>query len=269
MPLQNTTEADFEAAKARQLRRRTILGYGGAIAIFIALIEIGHASLPPYLFPSAWEIAVNGFKALRVNYDDLLITLARLAVALLSATLLGWFLGLVMGAFRRSIGLVALPGLTIMQAIPALSLVLVASLWISNPEIRVWLICFALGVPLYAISVYEGIRDLDGDLIEAVDQFRPTKWQVIYILLIPQSFVHLLISLRSVSSLILRILVFAELIGASTGVGAKMGEAQTNFDIATIFSWTAIMVILNFGLLWIIDLVEARLLSWRREVAIR
>jgi ABC-type nitrate/sulfonate/bicarbonate transport system permease component len=139
----------------------------------------------------------------------------------------------------------------------------------ANIELRVWFICFTIGVPLFAISVYEGIRDLDGDLIEAVDQFRPSKWQVIYALLIPQSLVYLLISTRAVSSLILRILIFAELIGASTGVGARMGDAQTNFEMGMIFAWTAIMVALNFIFLWGVDFAERRLLSWRREVTVR
>jgi ABC-type nitrate/sulfonate/bicarbonate transport system permease component len=75
--------------------------------------------------------------------------------------------------------------------------------------------------------------------------------------------------MRNVSSLVLRILVFAELIGASTGVGARMGEAQTNFDMGMIFAWTAIMVAMNFIIVWGIDFAESKLLSWRREVAVR
>jgi len=249
--------------------KETILGYGITLALFVALIELGHASLPPYLFPSTLSIISATLTALQNNFGDLLITLARLVMALLTSTLVGWLIGLLMGAFRRTVSPIAIPVLSILQAIPALSWVLVASLWMANPEIRVWFICFTIGVPLYAISVYEGIRDLDGDLIEAVDQFRPSKWQVIQTLLIPQSLVHLLISMRNVSSLVLRILVFAELIGASTGVGARMGDAQTNFDMGMIFAWTAIMVVLNFLILWGIELAERKLLSWRREVAVR
>lgn len=262
-------EYDLEAAKARQLMLRTALGYGLAIAIFVVLIEAGHSSLPPYLFPSTLQILSNTVEALRSDWLDLLLTVIRLIVALLTATVLGWLLGLLMGAFRSSVGLVVMPILSILQAIPAASWILVASLWIAEPEIRVWLICFSLGLPLYAISVYEGVRDLDGELLEAVEQFRPTKWQVMYILLIPQSFVYLLISMRTVSSLVLRVLVFAELIGASTGVGARMSDAQTNFNMAMIFAWTVIMVVLNFAMLWLIDIAERYLLSWRREVAIR
>lgn len=260
---------DPEVALLRQRRIRTLVGYTIAIVLFVILIEIGHSSLPPYLFPSTQQILANTVVALTEEWADLLLTVFRLIVTLLTATALGWLLGLLMGAFRSSVGLVAMPILSILQAIPAVSWILVASLWIAEPEIRIWLICFGLGLPLYAISVYEGVRDLDGELLEAVEQFRPTKWQVIYILLIPQSFVYLLISMRTVSSLVLRVLVFAELVGASSGVGARMGDAQTNFEMPMIFAWTVIMVVLNFVMLWLMDVAERYLLSWRREVAIR
>jgi len=245
------------------------MGYTIAIGLLMVLVQVGHASLPPNLFPSIPQILSASVRVLVVDYDDLLISLGRLLGAVLTATIVGWFFGLLMGAFRNTFNLTALPTLTIMQAIPALSWVLVASLWILNVEIRVWFICFTIGMPLYAIAVYEGIRDLDPDLIEAVEQFRPSKLQVISTLLLPQSLVYVLMSMRSVPSLILRILVFAELIGASSGVGARMADAQNNFDIATIFAWTVIMVIINFVIIWGIDTAERKLLVWRREVTVR
>jgi NitT/TauT family transport system permease protein len=248
---------------------RVLYGYLITIVLFIFLIELGHRNLPPYLFPSAIQIYNSTVKALSNNFGDLIDTLWRLILALLTATVAGWFLGLLMGAFRRTLSLVALPTLTILQAVPALSWVLIASLWISSIEIRIWFICFIVGLPLYAISVYEGVRDLDSDLLEAVDQFRPNKWQIIKTLLLPQSIVYLLISMKSISSLVLRILVFAELIGANTGVGAKMGHAQTDFQMGMIFAWTLIMIVTNFVILWVIEYMEKWLLVWRKEGNVR
>lgn len=239
------------------------------IALFVLLVEIGHRSLPPHLFPSAAEIGKQILAMFQDQPDQILVTAARFGFALLSSTVVGWFLGLMMGAFRSSVGAIANPAISILQAVPAVSWVLVAIIWMSAIEARVWFICFMVGVPLFAISVYEGVRDIDVDVVEAIDQFRPSRWQVIYILLIPQSLVYVLVSMRSVSSLVLRILVFAELIGASTGVGARMGEAQTNFQMANIFAWTVIMVLFNFLVIMLIDYAERKLLGWRKEATVR
>ncbi|VTU46469.1 Putative aliphatic sulfonates transport permease protein SsuC (plasmid) [Variovorax sp. SRS16] len=237
--------------------------------IFILLIEIGHRSLPPFLFPSSVEIWRALVRAVTEQYAHILITAARFLFALATATVIGWFLGLLMGAFRNTLGALANPALSILQAVPAVSWVLVAILWMSNVEARVWFICFMVGVPLYAVSVYEGVRDIDADVVEAIDQFRPSRWQTIHILLVPQSLVHLLVSMRSVSSLVLRILVFAELIGASTGVGSQMSDAQTNFQMAMIFAWTVIMIAVNFIIVLLIDWSETKLLGWRKEATVR
>ncbi|HSW20618.1 MAG TPA: ABC transporter permease subunit [Ramlibacter sp.] len=239
------------------------------VAFFIVLIEIGHRSLPPFLFPSALQVWQALVTAVTEQPGHIAITAGRFLFALATATLAGWFLGLLMGAFRNTVGALANPALSILQAIPAVSWVLVAILWMANVEARVWFICFMVGVPLYAVSVYEGVRDIDADVVEAIDQFRPSRWQTIYILLIPQSLVHLLVSMRSVSSLVLRILVFAELIGASSGVGSRMGEAQTNFQMSMIFAWTVIMVVVNFLIVLLIDWAEKWLLAWRKEATVR
>lgn len=238
-------------------------------ALLVGLIQLGHLSLPPYLFPSALAVGQAVVEAFTVDASDIFISLFRFIVALSTATLCGWLLGLLMGAFRKSVSRILKPIFSILQAVPALSWVLLSVLWISEVEIRIWFICFMIGLPFYAIAVYEGIRDIDSELVEAIDQFRPNRWQVLVMLLIPQSLVYLLISMRSVSSLILRILVFAELIGASSGIGEAMGAAQTNFRMDMIFAWTIVMVLFNFLLMGGIDLLERHLLSWRKEVAVR
>lgn len=249
------------------------LRQGGAalivVLIFGGLIQLGHASLPPHLFPSLQEVGLELKNILTSQLGQIFITFIRFIASLLGATLVGWLLGLMMGAFRNSVGLFASPLLSILQATPAVSWVLVAIIWMSNVDARVLFICFMVGAPLYAIHVYEGVRDIDVDLVEATEQFRPSRWQVIRILLVPQSLVALLVSMRAVSSLVLRILVFAELIGASTGIGARMADAQTNFQMAAIFAWTVIMIFVNFLIVILIDMAEKRLIGWRREAVVR
>jgi ABC-type nitrate/sulfonate/bicarbonate transport system permease component len=262
MPLEQPTHR--KGLPLRQWGATTLV-----VVLFILLVEIGHRSLPPHLFPSSVDIGKQIVATFLTQPDQILVTAARFGFALATSTVVGWFLGLMMGAFRNSVGVIANPALSILQAVPAVSWVLVAIIWMSAIEARAWFICFMVGVPLFAISVYEGVRDIDVDVVEAIDQFRPSRWQVIYILLIPQSLVYLLVSMRSVSSLVLRILVFAELIGASTGVGARMGEAQTNFQMANIFAWTVIMVIFNFLIIMLIDFAETKLLGWRKEATVR
>jgi NitT/TauT family transport system permease protein len=183
--------------------------------------------------------------------------------------MIGWSIGLAMGAFRTRVGQYLMPALNIIQAIPALSWVLVSVLWISSIEVRTIFICFIIGLPFFALNVYEGLRDINSDIVKAIDQFRPSRLQVMRILLIPQSLVYLLLSVRSAASLCLRILVFAEMIGATSGVGERMAVALANFRMDQIFAWTLVLIMVGFGVSRATGAAERWLLRWRDEVIVR
>lgn len=239
------------------------------ILLILGIFYLSGLFFPPYLFPSLGKVWA-GFSSILVDQMPTIgITLARFVISLAVAVIVGWILGLLMGAFRKTIGEFFTPVFSVMQAVPALSWVLLAVLWISDSNLRIGFISFFICMPLIAIAVYEGIRNIDPEIVEAVDQFRPTKFQVLRIVLIPQSVVYLIMSLRSTSAFLLRILVFAELIGASTGIGQQMQVAQTNFMLDMIFAWTFVLIIVNFALVFIIDKAENYLLRWRGEAQIR
>ena len=262
-----TTPPSMYGRLSSRLRNKTAVVL--VIVLILAGTQISSMIFPPYLFPSLGQIWA-GFVDILVNQrSDIAITMLRFVLSLAAALFAGWMLGLVMGAFRRTIGAFFTPAFSIMQAVPALSWVLLAVLWISDINLRIGFICFAISMPLIAIAVYEGIRNIDSEIVEAIDQFRPTKLQVLRMLLLPQSVVYLIMSVRSTAAFTLRILVFAELIGAATGIGQRMQVAQTNFQLDMIFAWTLLLIVVNFGLVYLIDLAEKHLLSWRGEAVIR
>lgn len=240
-----------------------------AVLTFLLLLWIGSLTLPRFIFPTVGEILSSVVTIVTTLYEPLFITLGRYVVALAAAVVAGWAIGLLMGAFRQYFGRYMRQVTAIIQAIPALSWVLLAVLWIENIELRIFFTTFLIAFPFFVIAVYEGIRDMDKDLLEAIDQFRPNRWQVLRILLVPQSFVTLIMTLRSTAAMTLKLLVFFELIGASNGVGQQFSKAQATYQVDMILGWTIILVIINFIILRIIDLAEKRILRWRTEAVVR
>lgn len=240
-----------------------------AVLTFLILLWIGSMTMPRFIFPTVGETLWAVVEVVTERYQPLLLTLGRYAVALSAAVIVGWAIGLLMGAFRQYFGRYMRQVTAIVQAIPALSWVLLAVLWIESIELRIFATTFLIALPFFVIAVYEGVRDMDKDILEAVDQFRPSKWQVLRTLLVPQSFVTLIVSVRSTAAMTLKLLVFFELIGASNGVGQQFSEAQTNYRVDLILAWTIVLVLINFIILRIIDAVERRVLSWRTEAVVR
>lgn len=250
----------------RRTSREQFLWGLGVLVLILAVMQIGSLFTPSYVFPSVPDIFAGVVEILRTSPSDIAATIVRFIVALLLAMFVGWFLGLLMGTFRVA-GKILKPVFAILQSVPALSWVLISVIWLHNVEARILFIVFLIAIPFFVIAVYEGIRNIDTDMVEAIKQFRPSKWQLLRYLYVPHSVTYVLMTLKTASAFCLRILVFAELIGAASGIGYAMGFAQANFRIDLIFAWTIILVALNFLLNIIIGGLEKRLLSWRTEVS--
>lgn len=248
---------------------RSLLWTTAVVCLLIAAIQVTSMFTEPYIFPDVPTIVAAIREILAEDVSGLLATIGRFFLALFAAMIVGWALGLLMGTFRNSVGELLRPVFSIMQAVPALSWVLISVIWVYSIEMRILLIVFVIGVPFFVIAVYEGIRSTDHDMVEAVNQFRPSRWQVLVYLFLPQSLSYVLLTLKSASSFCLRILVFAELIGATTGIGYEMGQAQANFRVDLIFGWTVLLIVFNFALAGAVNLAERYLLRWRREAVVR
>lgn len=254
---------------ARTGRLRSLMWTTLVVGLLVAAIQVTSLFTPRYIFPDVPMVTAAIGEVLTEDLSGLLTTMGRFFVALFGAMTMGWAIGLLMGTFRDTVGELLRPVFAIMQAVPALSWVLISVIWLRSVEIRILFIVFVIGIPFFVIAVYEGIRSTDHDTVEAVNQFRPSRRQVLAYVFVPQSLAYVLMTLKSASSFCLRILVFAELIGATTGIGYSMGQAQANFRVDLIFAWTVLLIVFNFLLTGAVNLAERHLLSWRKEAVVR
>ena len=241
-----------------------------AVAIVLVAVWIGSLYIDDeFVFPRLSSIADALRGIFSDNIADILTTLRRYAVALTLAVVAGWLVGMLMGAFRDVFGRVMNPLVSIVQAVPALSWILLSVIWMTSVESRIAFITFMISFPFFVIAVYEGLRDMDKDMLEAIEQFRPTRLQVLRVVLLPQSVVSLIMAIRANGASTLKIMVLAEVLGANNGIGRSMSQAQSNFRIDQIFAWTFVLVLANFVLIKLVDQLERWALRWRAEAVVR
>lgn len=238
------------------------------VAAVLLALQVGSFFAPKYILPSIPEILRAARSILVGDTRDITATLLRLFEGIGAAFLLGSLLGMTMGALP-AVARYGRPLLNIVVAIPALNWILFAILWFGSPEVRVFFVVVIISLPFYALNVYEGIRGLPADLLEAVEAFRPTRVQTVRLLLLPHTVPYIIMTTKSVLGYAIRITIFAELIGTAIGIGARLNAAQSQFQIDAVFAWTAILVIINFVLQAGIEAVDRRLLRWRPEQAVR
>jgi NitT/TauT family transport system permease protein len=271
--LPGTSAAGLEPAEPRlwsssgQGRWTKVLLLLAASAVVLLFVQIASFRFPPYIVPDVPTIAKATWELLSEQRDEMVDTLGRFALAMGTAIVGGWLLGLIMGS-QRLVGLFGEALTRIFLATPALSIILFVVLWFRSTELRIFAVALVIAMPFYIIAVYEGVKSIDAEMVQAVRQFRPRRTQVFMYVLLPHSIATVIMATKSVAGFTLRIVVFAEVLAATSGVGSSMVQAQTNFRIDLIFGWTVILVVFNFLLMAGLDRVERVLLRWRPENAV-
>ncbi|MEX2455133.1 MAG: ABC transporter permease subunit [Rhodospirillaceae bacterium] len=238
------------------------------VAILIFGMEAWSWYAPPYIMPPPERTGVEIVRILSEDVYQMLLTIFRLFVAIVFALVIGSALGVLMGMIKwlqpylKSL-------IIIDTGVPALSWMLFAIFWFKDEEARLFFILAVILLPFYALNVYDGIQNLSRDLIEAVETFRPTKWQIFRLLILPHIVPYILMTTKSIIGYATRMTVFAETISASSGMGAQMQLAQDNFNMSGVIGWTILLVILNLSVQALVTFSERKLLKWRPEVSVR
>jgi NitT/TauT family transport system permease protein len=248
--------------------RRDVLATLVVALILVGAMQVASFFVPPYVVPSPWSVLLATRELLLADEPHIAVTLIRLIAALAFAVVAGVALGLAMGMFSRiSPYLRAL--VVIDTGIPALSWMLIAVFWFKDAELRIFFILVVILLPFYALNIYDAVRALSRDLVEMIESFRPSRWQVMRYLILPHVVPYVFLTTRSVIGYAIRMAIFAELVASAVGIGARMNLAQSTFRVDLVFAWTFVLVLLNVALQVWVAALEKVVLKWRPEVAVR
>lgn len=213
---------------------------------------------PSAVLAAGWDLARTG--ELSAN---LAASLIRAADGLAIGVTVGLALAVLAGLFRLGEDLLD-STMQILRALPVLGLVPLVIIWFGVGEVpKVALVVFATLFPVY-INTYAAIRGVDNRLVESGRAFGLGRLGLVRHVILPGAVPGFLVGLRYALTTSWLVLVIAEQLNATTGVGYLMNEAQT-------WNRTDIIVLglLIYGMLGLasdalVRLLERRLLVWRR-----
>jgi NitT/TauT family transport system permease protein len=198
---------------------------------------------PPYLFPSLVSVF---WRCLEIVtswelFSDVLATVARILVGLTGAFVIGAAFAIAM-ARSRSIDRFLSPILTFFQGVPALSWVVFAIIWFHGIEPRIFFIVVLTTLPAFSFQVLGALRAMSKDLTEMVMSFRPSPFKIMRLLIIPSILSDMLTAWKVNLGNASRVVVVAELVGATGGIGYELLQQQQVFDMAGALAWTLQLV---------------------------
>jgi ABC-type nitrate/sulfonate/bicarbonate transport system permease component len=253
------------AAAAGRPPRRGVKYEGVVAFVGLAVVwQIASYFFPDYLFPPVPAIAarfVEIFSSLDTTLDAL-ATAARILAGLAGAFVLGSLLAIVMAkwpAFERY----SYPLLSFNQGIPALSWVVIAIIWFKGIEFRIFFIMVMTTLPAFTFQVLDAYRSMSNDLYEMTLSFRPTRYDLIRTLVWPAVLPGILTAWKVNLGNASRVVVVAELVGATGGVGYELLLQQQVFDMAGAIAWTLVLVIFVLIVQGAITLIENHAFKYR------
>ncbi len=206
-----------------------------------------------------WQACVSG----QLPYH-LGVTLLRLAASFAVSMSLGCALGIILG---RNPKLDAFfdNWVILFLNIPALVTIILCYVWFGLVESAAILAVVVNKLPNVIVTIREGARALDQDLLEMARCYRLGKRKTLVHVIWPQLYPFVMAATRSGLALIWKIILVVELLGRSNGMGYQLHLFFQLFDIASLLAYTvAFVAVIQLLETLVLKPLDIRARRWRR-----
>ena len=234
--------------------------------LLIALWELGSRAgvipahilaAPSSVVKTAWDMIVSGELP-----SNILVSLGRALAGLAIGVTLGSALAVTAGLTRAGENAVD-PPIQMLRTLPSLALSPLFIVWFGIGETpKIALIALGTMFPIY-LNLYNGIRGVDPKLIEAARSFGLKGWDLIAEVILPGALPSFLLGLRFALAGSWLILVVAEQINASAGLGYLINNARDFSRTDVIVVCLLVYALLGLAADAVVRAIERRALAWR------
>lgn len=228
-------------------RRVSVVNISGAfigIAAILGIWAFISRRQPELILPSptqTWDSIIKLWQKGVVG-EAMLQTLVAALIGVLIAFAIGALWGTANGTSRWFTAITQ-PLLSALMAIPPVLLVALGVVWLGPRGSVVRLVVVLVALPLIVTAISEAVRDVDSDLVEMARSFNLSRWATARHVVLPSVVSPVLAATSVTVGQALRVVVMAELLSGSNGVGAQVALARTNLQTADLFAWTIMLVV--------------------------
>src|SRR4030095_6440532 len=172
--------------------------------------------------------------------------LERIALGFGLGALAGVTVGLAIGVFSL-LDAIGNPVIAATFPVPKIALLPLLILWLGIGEAsKVAVITLGVFFPM-AINTYTGVRHADPLLIRAAVSFGAGRWSLVRKVMLPSALPMIFAGLKLGAGTALLLLVAAEMIAASTGIGFLVLNAQNLMETTTLMVGIVVLSLLGLA----------------------
>lgn len=261
------TGAAQAAAESRkrtnQAARRDTLIRIASLVLVLIVWEIYGRSVNPVLFtyPTAVAQAAVSVVGSGELWTYLSASLVVLVEGMALATLVGIPLGVLMARYHL-IDTVLEMYINALYAMPTVAIVPLLVLWFGFDVTAKVVIVFLFTIFPILLNTYQGVRNVEGNLLEVARSFSSGERRLWMDVIIPSALPYILVGLRLAIGRGLVGVVIADFYTAISGIGYLIVQYANNFQTAKLFVPILTLMLLGAVLTWLLTVIERRLTPW-------
>jgi NitT/TauT family transport system permease protein len=255
-------------ARGRGQPRETLIDIGLRAASILSLIFVWwllSLFFPPTLVPNPWDTFTEVGAIIQSGelITEMGATLRRVGVGFGVAMIFSIPVGIFMGTVRGFESFFE-PPVVLGLTMPGLIWAVLAIMFFGLNETSAYAAVAISILPMLTISIWQGTKSIDKDLIDMSRVFHASPWSKIVDVILPQLISHILAAIRYGLGFAWKVVVVVEMFGFSNGVGYRVVRGFNTFSMKAVLAWTItfliVMIVIEFGL---IGWLERSVTRWR------
>jgi ABC-type nitrate/sulfonate/bicarbonate transport system permease component len=203
-----------------------------------------------------WNLLLSG-----ELLKELAPSLWRMGAGYTIGVSLGILVGLLMGA-SRLVYYVLEPLTEVLRPIPSPAYVPIAILFLGiDDEMKIFMIAFSTFFPVL-LNTYSGVRSVDPVQLQTARTFGVKGSKLLWQIILPSAAPYIFTGMRVSLAIALIVMVIAEMVAASNGIGYFVLAAQRGFQIREMFAGVVTLAAIGYALNRIFLAIENRVLAW-------
>lgn len=242
----------------------TVLSPLGLLIIWEILVRT-HA-LDSRFFPAPTTILVTLWEMIKTGilFSDLKISLYRILGGFLLGTIPGLIIGLTMGLFPI-VKIMLDPIVAATYPIPKLALMPLIMILLGLTEFEK-MVVIALGTFfLVLMNTVAGVVNLDKIYMDVAKNYGASKKDYYLTVALPGALPMIFTGLKLGMGMALLLIVAAEMNGASEGIGYRIWESYSIFNIPEMFVSFIMMSLLGYIFTVALDEIERIIIPWKQD----
>ncbi len=218
--------------------------------------------LEDFLVPSPSEIGEALWESRSLLAENAWVTLKEMLLGLGCAIVAGLGFALAMH-LSETLRMALYPLIVASQTIPIVAIAPILVVWFGfgyGPKL--WIIGLICFFPI-TVNTLDGLRSVDPDATKMMRTLDASRWQILRRVEAPSALPYVFSGIRIAVAVAAIAAVFAEWVGADSGLGHLILVDNAQLEAARVFAAVLVLATMTIALYGLVALAERRVVDWR------